>query len=142
MEKYKDPEQSDKLAQDILKITKLSTLQYYIDNLFPGWLVISLNKYCSDYPHFQNNWEKICKLSGIEPNKIILVSDIFFDDDHKLMRLVCEHLTKHGCVVRRISEFVACEVCNAAIPCLEIYDQLRNRNIKTPKIWSRKCSEC
>lgn len=129
----------------IKKITELKTpaeIQDYIEKIFPGWIICSLDKYCIDYPHLQNNWVEICRSSGVQPTKIILVADIKFDDEHKVTRAFCEFLTKNGYVVRRSGEFIPCSKCLSAIPCQDIWHLLKENNLPVPNEWQSTCSKC
>ena len=113
-----------------------------IGKVFPGWLKCIVDKYSDDYPHLSVNWSKICDLAKTTPKKIVLVDKIFFDDDHTVLRVFCEIMTFFGYVVRRIDEFCVCNKCNAAIPCIKIYNVMKEKNVRVPDSWSSKCLSC
>lgn len=113
-----------------------------INKLFPDWLVCYLDGYSSDYKYLENNWKKLCETMKVPPQKILFVTEIVFDDDHKLQRQICEIMTQRGFVVRRLHEFIACPVCNRAIPCQELWQMLKSKGMPVPGSWSNKCRNC
>jgi len=113
-----------------------------ISTTFPNWITMSFSKYSQDYPHLQNNWEFLCGKIGVSTQKIIIVKDITFDDNHTLLMQFCEYMTKHGYCVRREGEFFPCSVCGTALPCKEIYDNFKARKINIPETFQTKCLNC
>jgi hypothetical protein len=114
----------------------------FIENKFPNWLVCSLDNYCNDYPHFQKNWETICNKLNTSPKHIVLVNKINFENKDDPLLEICEFMTKNGYVVRRYEEFIPCKQCYKAIPCKEIWQLLKHKNIIVPSLWDNKCSTC
>jgi len=113
-----------------------------IERYYPNWLLLSLERYSEDYPHLQNNWLRLCQDMQTEPKKIVLVNEILFGDTPTTLNKICEFMTKKGYVVRRSNEFVACSVCERAIPCLEIWTFLKEKGFPVPSAWSNKCTSC
>lgn len=129
--------------QETLKEAKTpEEVEKIIEQSYPGWLILSLNGYSKDYPHLENNWKTICSKLNVQPQKIVLVRDIIFDKENSQLNNICEFITKHGYVVRRYTEFLACSVCEKAIPCKEIWHLLKEKNFPVPNNWSDKCSSC
>ena len=127
------------------KLTEAKTVEEVekvIETYYPNWLVLSLDEYSTDYPHFQKNWVTLCDKMKTTPKKIILVSDIEFGDTPTVLNKICEFMTLHGYVVRRTSEFIACSVCEKAIPCIEIWSLLKEKGFPVPGTWENKCSNC
>lgn len=139
---FTDRENSEKVICDLVELKTSAEIQKYIEKIFPGWLLYSFNKYCSDYPHLQKNWETICKLSNVSPQKIVIVSEIQFDDQHRTIRAFCEFMTNKGYVVRRDGEFIPCTVCSSAIPPRDMWELMKAKKLPVPKVWNKKCSEC
>jgi hypothetical protein len=137
-----DPENVSEIINHVNDLKSPEEIQLYIQEKLPGWLIYSLMSYSKDYPHLQENWLKICEMSNTRPQKIVLVKDIIFDDNHTLLRHFCELMTRKGYVVRRIDEFIPCKKCMSAIPTFEVYDLLKSKNIKCPESWSDHCSGC
>lgn len=124
------------LAQNISEIEEI------IEKDYPTWLVAILNDYSRDYPHLSGNWKTLCKKMDVSPQKIVLVKDINFEEKSDPKIEVCEILTKKGYVIRRMTEFVPCIICNRAIPCVEIWHLLKEKGFSVPEIWENKCSGC
>lgn len=139
---FQDPENFQEIIDDLKKCNTPEEIQGYIERTCPGWLEFSLEKYSDDYPHLTANWNFICSRLGVSPQKIVLVSEIIFDENHKTIRAYAEYVTRKGYVVRRSGEFIACERCNAAIPCEKIWELLKEKNFSVPKVWKNTCSSC
>jgi len=142
MDHFIDPPNATEVINGVLALSQPSEIQAYIEKTFPGWLIFSLEKYSSDYPHLQSNWHRICEMNNVQPQKIVLVADIIFDDDHKVVRAFCEYMTKTGYVVRRSGEFIACDKCMSAIPCREVHHLLKEKGLPVPGVWKNKCRTC
>ena len=145
MSDFIDPPNKNEILNILLNLNKEdeTEVQNFIENYFPGWLIISLNSYSKDYPHLQENWEKICKLSKCDPKKIVLVSDINFDENHIATSVISEFMTRNGYCVRRSVEFISCGNCEGAIPCENLWYLMKNNGVKTiPKTWSNTCRRC
>ncbi len=112
-----------------------------INEALPGWLNTSIESYSPDYPHLQSNWRIVCEHAKTTPKKIILVSDIDFENPGLKTKL-CEYMTTNGYCVRRSGEFTPCTVCHRAIPYEEIWSQFKTRNLNVPDVWSNKCKNC
>jgi hypothetical protein len=77
----------------ITKLTEAKTVEQaerVIETSCPNWLVLSLDGYSTDYPHFQKNWETLCERLKTTQKKIILVSDIEFGDIPTVLNKICE----------------------------------------------------
>jgi hypothetical protein len=121
--------------------TTVEEVERVIETYYPNWLVISLDAYSNDYPHLQKNWHLLCEKMNVQPQKIVLVNSIDFGDTPTTQNKICDFMTKHGYVVRRTSEFIACAVCEKAIPCLGIWNMLKHKKFPVPQTWSNTCSE-
>jgi hypothetical protein len=116
-----------------------------LNALIPNWFVDMCDSYSDDYEYLNRNWGCICQVGGVQKRKIILVSDINFDDNSErgtLIRNVSEFLTKNGFSVRRKTEFVICSVCLQAIPDLAMWQYLKTNNAPVPSDWSCRCKGC
>jgi hypothetical protein len=142
MSRYSNNSQNDEILSRLQEAKTASIVQQLIVEYFPGWLVSSSQKYSPDYKFLQDNWNLICTRLSVNPQKIILVDDIKFDDNHSNLTILCEFLTKNGYCIRRKDEFVICNKCKLVIPCLALWLNLKNRSINVPKQWSDKCSNC
>jgi len=141
MDPYIDPPDSKEIIDRLDSINDKTEFQQYVQHILPHWLIYTIDKYSSDYPHLQENWIKLCQINKVRPQKIVLVADIQFDENHQVVQKCCEIMTKRGYVVRRASEFVVCPVCNKAIPCKPLWELLRNHQAKhIPVNWSEKCT--
>lgn len=117
-------------------------IQEFISSILPNWLVYSTDNYSDDYPHLRSNWNQICKMTKTSPKKIVLVQDIVFDENHEVVKEMCEFMTKRGYVVRRAGEFIVCRTCMKAIPCIEVWHLLKEKGLNVPSEWSDKCRRC
>lgn len=114
----------------------------YVDRILPGWLVYATDQYSKDYPHLTNNWQRICEETKSRHEQIVLVQDIKFDNDHLVLKTVCEIMTRRGYCVRRSEEFIVCDKCLKAIPCKDVWHLLKEKGLPVPNEWSRRCKEC
>jgi len=139
-----DPENFQEIISSLHSLTSREDVVKLINTNFPNWLVDEIKSYSSDYPHLQRNWEAICKMSGTSPQSIILVSDVAFrgDTEHTTISEFCEYMTKKGYVVRRVGEFIKCEVCYSAIPCIEIWHLMKEKKMPVPAEWRNVCTGC
>jgi hypothetical protein len=142
MTDFKDPPNKDEILRNLSTLKTADETEKFINDNFPGWLILSLPGYSSDYHHLQKNWEKICQMAKTVPQKIILVSDIKFDDTHIATSVISEFMTRNGYCVRRAAEFIACPKCEGAIPSRELWIMLKDRGMPVPKIWANCCSNC
>jgi hypothetical protein len=142
-ELYQDPENVNEILEKVKMCETHDEIISLINEQFPGWIIGWPKKYSADYPHFQNNWEYMCKKSNCKTLSVIIVDKIVFNDPkYTLNKLFCELLTVFGHSVRRKEEFIGCKVCGDAIPTKPIFDQLVERKIKTCAFWMVKCEMC
>lgn len=116
-------------------------IEKLIDYFYPRWLEYSTDSYSEDYSFLQNNWKKICELNNTTPKKIIFVSNIEFKPEFSILNKLCDFLTKNGYCIRRSTEFVLCDKCNKAIPCIELWSLIKNKS-GVPSVWSNMCLNC
>jgi hypothetical protein len=137
------PEKREQILSELSTAEDIKKTEDVIEKYFPGWLVYSIDGYSKDYPHFQKNWNVMCKdCLKTTPKKIILVSLINFDKDHETLNKVAEYMTRFGYCVRRTEEFIVCPTCELAIPCKEIWAGLKNLKFPVPTVWKNRCSGC
>lgn len=140
---YRDPPNIDDIIENIKNAENHNEVVDIINKTFPGWILGWPKRYSIDYPHFQNNWEYICKKSGCNILSVIIVDYIVFKNPNfRLIQLFCELLTVFGHSVRRKEEFIGCKICGNAIPTQSVYNQLNERKITVPPIWMAKCLDC
>jgi len=139
---FEDPENTQKLMKTLKYISNMQDLILFVNNIFPNWIYQILDGYSQDYPHLQKNWLSIATLSRTNPKKIIIVEQITYDSEHKILCSVVESLTLSGYVVRTKEDLIACTCCYKAIPTEKIFRILKNNNLLHPNTWSDKCSTC
>ena len=143
---YKDPENVLVLLEKLEKLQTREEIQKFIQTYLPDWLVASTDAYSRDYNHLQINWETICLMNNVKPQKIVLVQKVvmypIINSQYSLLKAVCELMTRRGYVVRQVGELTGCKVCQKAIPSRSIWERIKQRGIKVPEIWSTKCSGC
>jgi hypothetical protein len=116
-----------------------------LNELIPNWFIEMCDSYSDDYEYLNRNWSCICQVGGVKKGKIVLVSEIDFNDTTErgvLIRNVSEFLTKNGFSVRRKSEFVICSTCLQAIPDFGMWQYLKKNSAPVPDEWSCKCKDC
>jgi len=139
---YRDNETNKQLLSKLEGCATSDEAQTLINQYYPCWLITSMPAYCVDYPSLTKNWQNLCQHLKTTPATIVLVEEIKFDEAHSNLQNVCEFLTKNGYCVRRVGEFTACPICNKAIPCVEIWDRLKQMRMTVPRQWSPVCSVC
>jgi hypothetical protein len=140
---FQDPENVDEIMEKMKNCENHDQVVNLINKTFPKWIMGWPNRYSLDFPHFQNNWEYVCKKSGTRTLSIVIVDTIVFNNPtYKLVKMFCEILTLFGHSVRRKSEFIGCKICGDAIPTQDVFTQLLERKITTLDCWMIKCREC
>jgi hypothetical protein len=140
---YKDPENVDFIIEEIKSLPTLKEVKPIVDKYFPSWIIGTVKDYSIDYPTLKNNWIIVCNGLKISPLEIIIIdSDLTVDNEHKLIGLFCEILTRSGFCVRSKNHLTTCETCNLAIPTQHIYQMMKANGIKVPIFWTKKCSKC
>lgn len=142
---YKDPSDKDKLTELLNRIKTIKNPDEYLqfmNEVFPTWLLYTIERYSKDYPTLENNWKVICDKIGCSKKKIVIVDGIYHDNDHLLLNIFCEQMTREGYIVRRYGELSKCISCESAIPSEQVYEKMKSNGIKVPSKWSNKCSTC
>lgn len=140
---YKDPENVEEIITELKECKNHEDVVNIINKTFPNWIIGWPKRYCTDYPHFQNNWKFICNKTNSTPLSVIIVDNVVFEDNNfRLLRMFSELLTIFGHSIRRNTEFIGCKICGDAIPNKDIYNQLVERCIQVPSCWMKKCTHC
>ena len=144
-EKYKNPppDATKAIIKSIQEAETHDEVIKIINDIFPTWIIGCSKKYSVDYPHFTKNWENVCNNIKCKPLDIIIIDEIIFNNkDYSIVQMFSELLTVFGHSVRRKEEFFECKFCSSILPTKNIYDKLKNSNIKIPLAWSMKCNNC
>ena len=143
---YSDPSDTEmKEIFDRLKnLEKDEEIHELIQEVLPGWIVSIAEEYSPDYPHLTANWKKICKDVKTTPKLIVLVDEIYFDQNHTVMHIFCERMTRSGYVVRRTAEFALCPVCKKVRPNKQMHKFMveKQPNLPIPRHWFESCLKC
>jgi hypothetical protein len=140
---YMDPPNKTEILKSVQNSKTHDEVVKIINKTFPGWIMGWPRRYCMDYPHFQNNWEFVCKKTKSKTLSVIIVDHIEFKNPkYTLIKLFSELLTVFGHSVRRKEEFLGCKICGDAIPTEMVYRQLLDRKISVPSCWMLRCKEC
>lgn len=142
--KYIDPPNKEIVLQKLFSLQEdKDGFRKYVDELFPGWLLYSLEKYSTDYAFLQSNWHRICQIRGSNPKRIVLVDEIIFDrDSHMVLNVVCDILTNKGYVVRTYKDFIPCKKCHAVIPNIHVWKHMKDNKCPVPDDWLEMCQKC
>jgi hypothetical protein len=142
-QKFSNNDRFINLLEEFNTMTDEYDILCFIEKVFENWLVNVIDGYSSDYKRLDKNWGFLCNQMNIRKRKIILVSDLNFDDGFSILKLVCERITTMGFLIRRECEFVKCVKCGLAIPSEDLYDKLKLTIPKClPKKWENQCSDC
>ena len=141
--KFIDPENIKDIEEKIKNCPTIKDINDLVNITFPTWIVGFIDKYSDDYSHLNTNWELLSKKNiNINPTQIIIVDNILYDDNHKLIQIFIDLYTMVGFLVRTKNDVFICKICNKAIPNLEMYKRMKEMNINVPEKWSNKCSKC
>lgn len=120
-----------------------------VDEKEGKWLVGMMDRYSEDYPMLKDQWDGICNYisqkEGVEitPTQIMIMRGIFDDGKHHTLKFLCDIFTTMGFSVRNVLELTPCEVCNAALPTLQMYNSLKSQNVQNlPPYRKSTCSTC
>tara|TARA_Y100000389_G_scaffold59633_1_gene55731 strand:+ start:174 stop:629 length:456 start_codon:yes stop_codon:yes gene_type:complete len=143
-ENFSDPENTPQIIEEIKNSETHDEVVDIINKTFPKWILGWPKRYSVDYPHFQNNWNFVCKKAECKPLSVIIVDTIEFKKpNYSLVRFFSELLTVFGHSVRRKEEFIGCKICGDAIPNQTVYNQLVERKVPNiPSCWMIKCKNC
>ena len=94
-DKYIDPPNIEEILEQIKNMPTLGDIKVLLDQIFPDWLVGTIDEYSKDYPTLNKNWKDVCKMIGVPTLQIILINNnMIIDDNHKLICFLSEILTK------------------------------------------------
>lgn len=139
---FADTEEREELLKQLGNMENSEMCYDLICKYYPDWLLGYFDRYSTDYPTLSENWIKICKMVKTEPKKILIVASLNFDKNHNFQQKLCDFLMKYGYIIRREGEFIGCSTCGLAIPCIELWGNLKYRNLPCPEIWDNKCTTC
>ena len=142
-DKYANPENTQDILKLISTLPTLGDVKPVLEETFPGWIVGGMPYYSSDYQHLQKNWEMMCKAMSVKPVQIVIVDELYFDDEHSLLQVFGDIMTQSGFCVRRKEEFFPCKKCGAALPQPGLYDIMKEKGVASlPNRWFPICTNC
>jgi hypothetical protein len=141
-DKYLDPENTPQIINRLKNSRTLGEVMTLVNEVFPDWIVNTMEVYCSDYPHLTTNWKHICRMSKSRTAQIMIVEEIPEKDDHSLINTFAECFTRAGFSVRRKREYIKCENCGSAVPNTELWQIFKEKGFLVPEKWSEKCTGC
>jgi hypothetical protein len=141
-DKFRDPSNAQDIIKKLTTFRTLGDVKTFVDGLFPGFIKCTMNGYSKDYPSLTSNWHLVCEDSKVKPALIVIVENLYFDDNHTVLMSISEIFTKAGFAIRRYGEFNSCSTCGLAVPTRTIYDKLVSNSVETPEYWSNKCKRC
>ena len=137
-----DNEERQKMLDTIFETKDKNEIENLIKTYYPNWLIASTDSYSEDYVFLSENWKRICFLTNSQQQKILFVSQLYFNvENYKILNSLGEYLMKQGYCIRRVEGFVLCPRCNKAIPCIELWELIKNKD-NIPTIWKERCSGC
>jgi hypothetical protein len=140
----------DALQTTLEKIERIEdeyALLAYARTLLPDWIVHHCDHYASEYQVLEQNWMRLCAQWNVTPRQILVVRHLPQTqeevNDHQLMFLFCNRLTRMGYVIRHQRDLVPCQVCKGILLSQEIYNVFKQRqSTGIPAAWSPLCSAC
>jgi hypothetical protein len=142
MDKYIDPSNSDDIIEKIKTLPTLGDIKNLADEIFPGWIVRTVDSYSTDYQWLTENWKHTCSKIGVERKQIMLVDFINFEDQYSVLQMFSETFTRSGFNVRSSHEYMLCSKCDSVIPNQYLMNIFMEKGFLVPKEWSPICSVC
>jgi hypothetical protein len=141
-DKYLDPANTPDIIAKLGTLRILGEVKSLVDEVFPDWIVTTMNYYCADYPHITSNWKKICEMADTKPTQVLIVEELAEDNAHSLIITFAECFTRAGFSVRRKREYFPCEKCGCAIPNSGLWQHFKEKGFKVPEKWNVTCVAC
>lgn len=135
IEKYIDPPDVDSITKEIYEKRTLKDIVDYVNEIFPGWIILFSDKYSLSYETLTENWHKTCEKLETKPAQILIVDDINPDESHKLTILFCELFTKAGFSVRSKEQVSLCKKCECIYPSSVMHTVMRECDATIPDVW-------
>ena len=132
---YKDSEIGD---INVVGCQNTNEILAVVNNVIPDWLISQSKKYDKELSKFDENWKKVCKMIGCQKDSIFIVEfspATPNDPDRKKILELCDHLTKHGNVVRDYRDFELCSECQCVKLTIAASEKLKRE-------YSEKCKVC
>lgn len=144
MSQFNDPDNLDMVVENIKSCKTIGELIELVNNVFSGWIIGLVPRYCEAYPHLTQNWNYICNQNRVNPAMIVIVSYLSDDKEHSLMNIFLDTFYKAGFLVRLVNHYAPCSKCHQFIvPSREIYNKFVENNIlRLPSVWTSTCQEC
>lgn len=145
VDKYKDPPNASAIISKMYELPTLGDIKNLVDEVFPEWIVTVMGSYCANYPHLQENWNKVCQMIPVKPTAVLIAEELFepTDETHTVVNAFAECFTRAGFSVRRKVEYIPCTNCQqVAIPSKPVWMVFKEKNINCPTEWSSICYKC
>lgn len=139
---FVDPENVSEIFEKIRNLPTLGDIRILIEEIFPNWIITSTNRFSDDYSHLNRNWETYCSSLQTSPKHIIIVEDLVYDKNHRVIQAFTELATKSGFCIRKKEDYGLCSSCCKCIPTRAMYDKFVEKNIPVPERWNGRCSNC
>ena len=142
-DKYLDPPETKEILEEMKKLPTIGEINTLIAKTFPTWHITALKGFSTNYPHLNKNWSTLCEHIGVSPTEVLIVEEVFFDDEHTLIRNFTECLTRAGFCVRRKDDYIPCTKCElVAVPTPRIHDTFKEKSIPVPEKSIPICKDC
>jgi len=115
-----------------------SNILAYVNNVLPAWVLEYADGFSLELARFNIEWAQSCVALGVEPKKVLLVTDVFLKTQrttHQLVKKAIESLLVSGYIVMDVHNFGTCKECGDIIVCEE---RLKEKNYS----FSGKCQKC
>lgn len=137
---YKDPENWETIL-DLMKTKKtMIEILDLLNKTYPGLVVGFMDGYSPDYPHLTEDWEKIVKEIGVKRAQVMILDNVVFDENHKLVKNFCECFTRAGFSVKMKMEFIPCPNTGLAVPSELLHSIYKKSNKTVPEVYRPEVS--
>jgi hypothetical protein len=142
LQKYLDPSNAIDIIEKVKTLRTIGEIKLLAEEFFPGWYVSTAKEYSKDYPSLTENWKLICNSIKTTQAQILLVDEVYFDDEHSIIRMISECFTRAGFSVRKKNDYTECSNCGSIIPSVELWRIFKEKGFKVPITWSSDCVSC
>ena len=146
MSEYTNPSNYLEIVESLKECKNLEEVKDLVMETFPTWVEAIYLDYSLDYPKLRYSYKVFCDAIKQEGKGIVLVNfipTVNNEPQYTLLTKFLDTMTCSGFIIRRITEFKPCTVCNRLIPTFSIYKVLKFKDPQVvPKEWDIKCANC
>jgi len=108
-----------------------------INEGMPEWIIHACDDYAKDCDKLKRNWYLTCRKIGCPVAQVVIVRDMHFDNEHSLMKVICEVMTRCGYAVRDRDTICRCVGCGNAT-----LTKLTREKFSLAEVLEEHCEDC